>query len=125
MPRWTAEDPELTAFRGDGRLLYRLVHARLTGEEDWQSHYEQRKKPRQAEIVNAMDHMGVSVWESIDHLRSLHRAFGDRIGSFMVGVELRGDLGLWYAETGPEGHYTIWGRPADLQRCADLPARPV
>jgi hypothetical protein len=123
--RWTAEDPELVAYRGGGQVLYRLTDSRLTSEEDWRSHYEQGTRPRHAEIPNAMDHMGLSVWESQDHLRALHAQFGDKIGTFIVGVEINGDLGIWLAETGPEGHYTIWGRPADLQRSAHLPGVPV
>ena len=125
MARWLAEDDELTAYRGDGRHLFCLMHASTTVEEDWRSHYEKKKKPRHAEIVNAMDHMGLSMWDAIEPLGELSRQFPKQLGTFVVRVELDGALGIWFAETGPEGHYTVWGRPADLQRSASLPGLPV
>ena len=124
MPRWTAESPELVALRGEGQRLLRLVHSRLTTEDDWRSHYELGEKPRKSEVVSALDHMGLSLWESPEPLRALAGRY-PQLGTFIVEVEVRGDLGIWLAETGPPGHFTLWGRPADLQRCAQLPSTPV
>lgn len=127
MARTTHESPELFAYRGNGRPLYRLVHAAVTTEEDWRSHYERGEPPRKAEIANAMDHFALSMWdrEHIHVLERLSNRFPERLGTSVAEVELNGDLGIWYAETGPEGHYTVWGRPADLQRSVSLPTHPV
>jgi hypothetical protein len=70
------------------------------------------------------EHMSISCWEDREHLRTLAREY-PKIGSFIVAFEVRGELGIWLAETGTQGHYSVWGRPADLQRCAQLPAEPV
>ena len=115
----------MVAYKGDGRPLYYLVHAQQTTEQDWRSHYAAGKKPRHAEIVNAMDHMGLSMWERPDPLVPLSHEYPKQLGTFVVEVELDGSLGIWFAETGPAGHFTVWGRAADMQRSARLPAIPV
>jgi hypothetical protein len=121
---WTAEDDELVAHRGDGRLLYRLVDASTTTEDDWRSHYEEGQPPRKAQIASAVIHMSISCADNPDVLRGLAHRW-PQLGSFIASFDVMGDLGIWYAETLWPGHYSIWGRPADLQRCVHLPAEPV
>lgn len=124
MPRTTHDDPEVFPRRGDERQLLRLVRSALTSEADWQSNYERGDPPRKSEIASALDHMGLSMWDRPEPLISLSRQW-PKLGTFMAEVRLVGELGIWFAETGPEGHFIVWGRPADLQRCAGLRHYPV
>lgn len=111
-------------MRGDGRILLRLVSAAVTTEDDWRSHYERGEAPRKSEISSALDHMGLSLWDRPEPLMALSNQY-PQLGKFLAEVRIDGELGVWFAETGPEGHYTVWGRPADLQRCVGLPHHPV
>ncbi len=105
----------------------RLVQARSTTEEDWRSHYEMGAVPRKTQIESALIHMGLSMYDSdrMPALVNLANRYGDKLGRFVVSVQMDGDLGVWLAETGSLGHFTVWGRPADLQRCVHLPAEPI
>lgn len=112
------------ARRGDGRTLLRLVRSVVTTEEDWRSHYERGDRPRKAEIQSALRHMGLSMWDRPGPLMNLSERW-PQLGTFIAEVRLIGDRGIWFAEVEPEGHFVVWGRPADLKRCVNLPDPPV
>ena len=64
-----------------------------------------------------MLHMGVSMWKERSTAVALGIRF-PRLGEYVNEMELQGELGIWLAETSSRGHYTVWGRPSDLLRCA-------
>ena len=119
-----SDDPALDVRRGDGRTVYRLSDTSEPTEEDWQSPFARGDRPRKAQIPNVLIHLGLSMTDRPEPLLSLRRAFPN-LGDFIVDVELRGDLGVWFADTLWDGHYTVWGRPSDLVRCARLPGHAV
>lgn len=121
---WTSEEMELVAHRGDDRVLLRLVHAALPPDDDWWSHYERDIPPRNETKSNAMIHMSISCSDNPETLRSLAARF-PKLGSFIAPFVVSGDHGIWFAETLWQGHFSVWGRPVDLQRCTHLPAEPV
>lgn len=126
MSRRTDDSSELIAFRGDRRILYRLVPSSVTTEDDWRSNYERGDPPRKAEIASALNHFALSMWdqEHVGVLYDLSQRW-PQLGRFVAEVEMNGELGIWYAETGPEGHFSVWGRPSDLQRSVNLPTYAV
>ena len=124
MGRDDVGDGELLCHRGDGRHVHCMLKTSRPAEDDWRSHYEQRKKPRRSQIGSALDHMALSMWESPDDLIALNEQFERKLGDFIAVVELSGEEGIWFAETGPEGHHNVWGRPAALQRLC-LAIHPV
>jgi hypothetical protein len=93
-------------------------------ESDWRSHYELGEEPRRFEIRNALTHFGVSMFDRPENARRLAQRW-PRLGLFIAEIELGGELGIWFAETGSVGHFTVWGRPTELQRCVRLPTVPV
>jgi hypothetical protein len=119
------EDSEIFPRRGDGRTLYRLVASAVTTEDDWRSHYELHEPPRKVGIQSALRHMGLSMWDRVEPLEQLSKRRWPRLGRFIAEVRLVGELGIWFADVEPEGHFAVWGRPPDLQRCVGLPHRSV
>jgi hypothetical protein len=115
---------QLLCFRGDGRTVFSVVRVAHPTEADWRSHYEQQKKPRHAEIGSALDHMSLSMWSFEGQARDINEAVGRKLGDFVAAIELRPEEGIWFAETGPEGHHAVWGRPESLQRSC-LAVHPV
>jgi hypothetical protein len=69
--------------------------------------------------------MGLSMWDRSEPLIALSHRWPQQLGTFLAEVHIVGELGIWFAETGPEGHFTVWGRSVDLQRCVRLPHHPV
>jgi hypothetical protein len=110
-------DGQLLCFRADGRTAFYMLKTLRPAEEDWRSHYEQGKKPRHSQVGSALDHMALSMWAYEGQLVDLNESLGRRLGGFVAAVELRPEEGIWLAETGPEGHINVWGRPDSLQRC--------
>jgi hypothetical protein len=121
---WTSEDDELALERGDGRPLFRLIHGEESSPEDWRSHYENKHRPLEAEMACAAVYMGVSMWSQPEVAQALAKKY-PRIGDHLAVVRLNGEIGIWFAATNTEGHYTVWGRPSDLRDSTDLPAEPV
>jgi hypothetical protein len=117
---WTAEQNELLARRADGETLYRGFHSPKPRKGDLRSNLQRGKPPIRVEVSNAMIHMGVSMWASLETAKRLSRKFPN-VGEHVFEVRLRSDLGIWLAETSSPGHFTVWGRPADLLRCVVLP----
>lgn len=68
--------------------------------------------------------MSLSMWTFEGQVIELNEGLGGVLGNFVAAVELREEEGIWLAETGPEGHIAVWGRPDSLQRCC-LAVHPV
>ena len=94
-------------------------------EEDWRSHYEQGEPPRKTEILSALDHMAVSMWDNPEILRRLSSQYPSQLGTFIAALEMVANRGIWLAATGPEGHFNVWGRRYDLQASVRLSLEPV
>jgi hypothetical protein len=103
-------DGQLLVFRGDGRRAYRVMKVLRPTEADWRSNYELNAKPRNAEILSALDHMSLSLWADAGAAVAISEQYGRRLGSFLAEVVLSPDFGIWFAETGPPGHLAVWGR---------------
>ena len=108
---------DVLVHRGDGRTAFRVVRVAVPTEHDWRSHYEQGRPPHRSEIGSALDHMSLSMFSTPEQARDVTEHFGRRLGSFIAGVELKGEHGIWFSESGGAGHILVWGRPADLQAC--------
>jgi hypothetical protein len=118
-------DGELLCFRGDGREAFRIVRVRTPTERDWRSYYELGRPPLRSEIGSSLDHMSLSMFMTAERAREVNAALRGKLGGFIARVELRGEYGIWFAETGKDAqHLCVWGRPPDLQR-ALLAAEPV
>jgi hypothetical protein len=106
------EGPSQRVRRGDGHVAYRLLDYR--GDLDpWLSDYAAGRYPMDSR-ANALFAMGLSMWntkEAAEDANTWLRIPYDRVAE----VRLDGDRGIWWARTGPWGHYTVWGRPDELQ----------
>lgn len=117
MGRSDVGDGQLLVFRGDGRTVFRTVRVRQPTEATWRSNYELGTKPRHTEIISALEHMSLSMWAFEGLAADISERFGRRLGDFVAAIELWPEEGIWFAETGPENHVAVWGRPEALQRC--------
>jgi len=116
MGRSDVGEGQLLCLRGDGRTVFRLMKTRRPSERDWRSNYEKGSKPRSTEIGSALAHMSLSMWSYQGQASEVNEHFERKLGDFIVAIELRGEDGIWFAETGTEGHLAVWGRPNALQR---------
>jgi glutathione synthase/RimK-type ligase-like ATP-grasp enzyme len=116
MGRSDVADGQLLVFRGDGRTVYRLLHRLNPSEDDWRSNYERGAKPRSSEVFSALEHMALSMWADERTAMDVSTHFARKLGDFVAAVDLDGNEGIWFAETGSEGHMSVWGRPDALQR---------
>jgi hypothetical protein len=110
------DEATLVCHRGDGRPAFRVLRISAPAELDWRSNHELGKAPRGIELGSTLVHMALSMFESAERARSTAERFGGRLGAFVGQVELAGDAGIWFAETGPPGHYSVWARASELQR---------
>jgi len=117
MGRSDVGEDQLLVFRGDGRTVYRVLRVLRPTEDDWRSNYELGAKPRNTEVISALDHMSLSMWVREGQAVAISEQFNRRLGEFVAAVELRREEGVWFAETGPEGHVAVWGRREALHRC--------
>jgi hypothetical protein len=108
---------QLLVFRGEGQTVFRVLRVLQPTAGDWRSNYELGAKPRNTELLSALDHMSLSMWAFERLAAEISERFGRRLGEFVAAVELRPEEGVWFAETGPEGHVAVWGRREALQRC--------
>jgi hypothetical protein len=103
-------DP-MTLFRGcRGSHMQDLVAA-------MRSNYEVGRSPHPAERRAIAVYMAVSMFENDQLLRRLALRRPDRIGTHLACIELRPRLGICIANTGSEGHWSIWGLPTQLAEC--------
>lgn len=99
--------------------LYRGCHGTEMPQlvRGMRSNYEEGRRPHPAERKAIVTFMAVSMFEDRDWLRRFARQRPDRIGTHIARVELRSGLGICLADTGSEGHWSVWGLPRHLARC--------
>ena len=107
------EPRQLTAFRGDGRQVFRLVRGT---DSDYLSDYEAQQRPRPPQRANTLIHMGLAMWSTMEGVIRANERCRPPFPKVAV-VELRGEEGVWFARTFKGGHHTVWGRPDALERC--------
>ena len=117
MGRSDVDEGQLLVFRGEGQTVFRVLRVLQPAEDDWRSNYERGAKPRHTEIGSALDHMSLSMWAYEGLAVDVSERFQRKLGEFVAAVELRPEEGIWFAESGPEGHIAVWGRKEALQRC--------
>lgn len=104
----------LTVLRGDGHIAYRLLDDPdlLDG---WLSDFAAQRRPMSAR-ANALLAMGLSMWNTLDRAREANGWLQTPYGH-AVGIRLDGNRGIWWARTitAQAGHYTVWGRPEEMQ----------
>jgi hypothetical protein len=102
---------ETTLYRGcHGAALPELVRG-------MRSNYEAGRRPHPAERNAIVTFMAVSMFEDGERLRRFALQRPDRIGTHIAIVELRPGLGICLADTGGEGHWSVWGLPDQLAQC--------
>ena len=99
--------------------LYRGGHG--SGMRDvliaMRSNYEAGRQPHPAERKAIVTFMAVSMFEDGERLRHFAQQRPARIGSYIARVDLQPGLGICLADTGGEGHWSIWGLPNRLAEC--------
>lgn len=98
--------------------LFRISHARDDEAflECLRSHYELQRPPRGPEHRAAVIHMALSMFDSREIARQLAVRV-PKLGGHIATVDLRPDLGICIAKTGGPAHWSVWGRPAQLEAC--------
>jgi hypothetical protein len=98
--------------------LYRVTRERdVDGFLDaFQSNYEQGKPPRGPENRAAAVHMALSMFDSIDVAGQLAGRV-PKLGGNIAALDLQPDLGICIAKTGGPAHWSVWGRPLQLESC--------
>lgn len=99
--------------------LYRGCHGAAPSDliRSMRSNYEEGRRPHPEERKAIVSFMAVSMFEDGDRLRRFAQQRPARIGTHVARVELRPGLGICIADTGGEGHWSIWGLPDQLARC--------
>lgn len=94
----------------DGQIVYRLVGPDPLKVRDFQSDRD-KKRPRWEGDLE-VDHLGLSVFATLDQALSMAR----RYPKIVAEVELTTGAGIALARTMLDlpGHYTTWGCPEDL-----------
>jgi hypothetical protein len=97
--------------------VYRITKAEDVDDpalvDDFRSHYETGKPPRNVEEGWAVVHMGISCFRTEGAAASTAR-FWPVIGDHVAAVDLGPGEGFNIAETGSAQHLTIWGDPVKL-----------
>jgi hypothetical protein len=79
------------------------------------SNYERGKpfRPKSIEEQRTIFHMGISMFQTEEVAAEMARRF--KLGKFVARVEMAHGSGFNFTEaSGPRGHMTVWGRPAQL-----------
>jgi hypothetical protein len=100
------------------RRLYRVARARNDEGflDAFRSNYERGMPPRGPENRAAAVHMALSMFESIEVAAQLAGRV-PKLGGHIATLDLQPDLGLCVAKTGGPSHWSVWGRPLQLERC--------
>jgi hypothetical protein len=77
------------------------------------SSFARDRPPRGLEQRSVLIQMGISFFETAGQAAAVALRY-PKIGNFVARVELPLGHGICYADTGPPGHLTIWGRPLQL-----------
>jgi len=98
--------------------LYRVTRERDVGGslDAFQSNYEQRKRPRGPENRAAVVHMALSMFDSVDVVKHLAGRV-PQLGGHIATLDLQPGLGICIAKTGGPAHWSVWGRPVQLESC--------
>jgi hypothetical protein len=95
-----------------GITLYRTVRANPPTEADFLSH-KARGLPRRGGAVEQWE--GVSTFDNPTIAADMARRFNR--GMYLARLNLDSSGPIRWAKTRGEGHYTIWGTPAELLAC--------
>jgi hypothetical protein len=96
------------------RRLYRGILDPSQLEDAFKSNYELGRSPHPADLRATVLHMALSFFEDPDVLRRLARRYPRRIGTYVATVDLEPGQGVCVADTAGPGHWSVWGRPAQL-----------
>jgi hypothetical protein len=91
--------------------------------DPWVSDFAADRRPI-ASRANALLAMGLSMWTSAELADEANRLVLNTPYDAVASVRLDGDRGIYWARTGPTGHYTVWGRPDQLRQSV-LDVHPV
>jgi hypothetical protein len=97
--------------------MYRLCTDPAAEDEfarSFVSNYELQEPPRKVERRATVLHMALSTWADEDRARRLAHRF-PQIGTHIAVMRLPPDRGICIAQTGPIGHWSIWGAPDQLR----------
>lgn len=83
--------------------------------DSFRSHYELQRPPRGAEVRAAVIHMAVSMFETPALCWDLIARTRGRIGDHVAELRLVPGRGVCLANTGGRLHWSVWGRPDELQ----------
>lgn len=95
--------------------LYRICRGDPAELDDFRSHYELDLPPRGIEDRATAVHMAVSMFEAAARCWELIERTHGRIGDRVAEVTLVPDRGVCVAKTGGPAHWSVWGRPTELQ----------
>ena len=95
--------------------FFRICRAEPAQLDDFRSHYELDLPPRGIEDSATVMHMAVSMFETPAPCWELIERTAGRIGDRVAEVTLVPDRGVCVAKTGGPLHWSVWGRPAELQ----------
>ncbi len=97
--------------------MFRIVRGADRGApavlDSLRSHYERGAPPRGYERRLAVIHMGLSVFSTHAAARAMALKW-PAIGTFVAELSLEPENGFCLADTGQQGHWTLWGRPLQL-----------
>lgn len=119
-PRGSSSGPIAVGVVREPLRLYRLCRSREDAElaSAVRSNYELGRQARGPEIVAAIIHMALSMFDTLEQTEQLARAL-PRIGGYIAAFELVDERGVCVARTGRAGHWSVWGRPDQLLACLD------
>jgi hypothetical protein len=95
--------------------LYRICRGEPAELDDLRSHYELDLPPRGVEDRATVIHMAISMFETAERCWELIDRMNGRIGDRVAELALVPDRGVCVAKTGGPAHWSVWGRPAELQ----------
>jgi hypothetical protein len=95
--------------------LFRICRVEPAKLDDFRSHYELELPPRGIEDRATVIHMAVSMFETPEPCWELIERTSGRVGDRVAEVTLLPDRGVCVAKTGGPWHWSVWGRPAELQ----------
>lgn len=95
-------------------VFYRIVRADPPTRWDFASNEERGRQPRRP-----LDARGRRLWQGLsafDSAAGARQAAGatPALGSYIARVEIASAAPVEVEHTGRAGHYTLWGRPAEL-----------
>lgn len=95
--------------------LYRAVVDPGRVEDDLKSNYERGRSPHPQDLRATVLHMAISLFEDPDVVERVARRVPNRLGRFIVTIDLLPGFGICVADTSGPGHWSVWGRPAQLR----------